>query len=449
MPRENFKIIVVDDESSFLLLLTKILEDEGYTVKGVSDPEVAIEIIDSFSPNLLITDLKMPKIDGIKLMEAVKSRNADVDFIMITAFATVDTAVSAMKSGAFDYITKPLKDPEQLRIVVSKVYGKQALLRENRFLKSETTQGMPPIKIIFAGMEDLLAETREVAATDATVMLYGETGTGKTLIAKTIHHLSGRTGPFVDINCAAIPENLLESEMFGYEKGAFTGAVSRKIGKFELANDGTIFLDEVSEMSPALQAKFLKALQDRTFERLGSLITLTTNARIVAATNRDMKGLVDEKKFREDLFYRLNVFPINIPPLRERKKHIPEIINYIIKIISARHGKEFSPLSGDKIKMLSDYSWPGNIRELENIIERSVIISRGYELNLPELTAMYEKTNEAEDGGGDSCGGDLRSLEKTAIEKALIKAGTRKKAAEALGISLRTLQYKIKEYGIR
>lgn len=444
MSRENFRIIVVDDESSFLLLLTKILEDEGYAVKGVSDPEVALEIIDSFSPNLLITDLKMPKIDGMKLMEAVKNRNADVDFIMITAFATVDTAVSAMKSGASDYITKPLKDPEQLRIAVSKIYEKQALLRENRFLKSETAQGMPPIEIIFAGMEDLLAEIREVAAADATVMLYGETGTGKTLIAKTIHHLSGRTGPFVDINCAAIPENLLESEMFGYEKGAFTGAVSRKIGKFELANDGTIFLDEVSEMSPALQAKFLKAIQDRTFERLGSLSTLTTNARIVAATNRDLKGLVDEKKFREDLFYRLNVFPVNIPPLRERKKHIPEIVNYIIKIISARHGKEFSPLSGDKMKMLIDYSWPGNIRELENIIERSVIISRGYELNLPELTAVPETINEAEDRRGD-----LKSLEKIAIEKALIKAGTRKKTAEALGISLRALQYKIKEYGIR
>jgi DNA-binding NtrC family response regulator len=444
MSKENFRIIVVDDESSFLLLLTKILEDEGYTVKAVSDPEVVLKIIDSFSPNLLITDLKMPKIDGISLMEAVKNRNADVDFVMITAFATVDTAVSAMKSGASDYIIKPLKDPEQLRIAVSKVYEKQLLLRENRFLKSETSQGMPPIEIIFAGMEDLLAEVREVAATDATVMLYGETGTGKTLIAKIIHQLSGRTGHFVDINCAAIPENLLESEMFGYEKGAFTGAVSRKIGKFELANDGTIFLDEVSEMSLALQAKFLKVLQDRTFERLGSLSTLTANARIVAATNRDLKALVDEKKFREDLFYRLNVFPVNIPSLRERKKHIPEIANYIIKIISARHGREFKPLSGDKMKMLSDYSWPGNIRELENIIERSVIISRGYELNLPELTAVHEKANEAEDSGGD-----IRSLEKAAIEKALIKAGTRKKAAESLGISLRALQYKIKDYGIQ
>jgi DNA-binding NtrC family response regulator len=444
MQKENFRILIVDDEKSFLLLLTKIIEDAGYTVKGFTDPEGAIKAVDSYSPNLAITDLKMPKMSGIQLMEEIKNRNSDIDFIMVTAFATVDTAVSAMKKGASDYITKPLKDPEQLRIAVSKIYERQKLVEENKLLKSEAFHDMPPMDIVFAGMDKILKDIRDVAPTDATIILYGETGTGKSLIAKIIHHMSGRTGPFVNINCAAIPENLLESELFGYEKGAFTGALSQKKGRFELAGDGTIFLDEVSEMSPALQAKFLKVLQDRTFERLGSLNTIKTNARVVAATNRDLKALVEEKKFREDLYYRLNVFPINIPSLRDRKKHIPDIAGYLVKVISARLGKEARIVPADEMEKLADYAWPGNIRELENVIERSVIISRGNQLMLPDL-----EPSKAEISDMRKIEGDLRTVEKIAIENALAKTnGNRKKAAEILGISLRALQYKIKEYGI-
>jgi transcriptional regulator with PAS, ATPase and Fis domain len=298
--------------------------------------------------------------------------------------------------------------------------------------------------IVFAGIEDILKDIRDVAPTDATIILYGETGTGKSLIAKIIHYMSGRTGPFVDINCAAIPENLLESELFGYEKGAFTGALSQKKGRFELAGDGTIFLDEVSEMSPALQAKFLKVLQDRTFERLGSLNTIKTNARVVAATNRDLKALVEEKKFREDLYYRLNVFPINIPSLRDRKKHIPDIAGYLVKVISARLGKEVKTIPDEEMEKLSGYAWPGNIRELENIIERSVIISRGNKLMLPDLEPAKAGISDTQ-----KIKGDLKTVERMAIENALSKTnGNRKKAAEMLGISLRALQYKIKEYGI-
>jgi DNA-binding NtrC family response regulator len=444
MHRENFRILIVDDEKSFLLLLSKILEDAGYTVKGFTDPEDALKSVDSYSPNLVITDLKMPKMDGIQFMEEVKNRNSDIDFIMITAFATVDTAVSAMKKGASDYITKPLQDPEQLRIAVSKIYERQRLVEENKLLKSDAFHGMPPIDIVFAGMDKILKDIRDVAPTDATIILYGETGTGKSLIAKIIHHISGRTGPFVDINCAAIPENLLESELFGYEKGAFTGALSQKKGRFEIAGDGTIFLDEVSEMSPALQAKFLKVLQDKTFERLGSLNTIKTNARVVAATNRDLKALVEEKKFREDLYYRLNVFPINIPSLRDRRKHIPDIAGYLVKVISARLGKETKTIPADEMEKLVGYAWPGNIRELENVIERSVIISRGNQLILPDL-----EPSKVEVGGMQKLEGDLKTVEKIAIENALSKTNrNRKKAAEMLGISLRALQYKIKEYGI-
>lgn len=444
MQRENFRILIVDDEKSFLLLLTKIIEDAGYVVKGFTDPEDALRVVDLYAPNLVITDLKMPKMDGIRFMEEIKNRNSDIDFIMITAFATVDTAVEAMKKGASDYITKPLKNPEQLRIAVSKIYERQRLVEENRLLKSGVFHDMPPMDIVFAGIEGILKDIKDVAPTDATVILYGETGTGKSLIAKIIHRMSGRSGPFVDINCAAIPENLLESELFGYEKGAFTGALSQKKGRFELAGDGTIFLDEVSEMSPALQAKFLKVLQDRTFERLGSLNTIKTNARVIAATNRDLKALVEEKKFREDLYYRLNVFPINIPPLRDRKKHLPDILGYLVKMISARLGKEVKTIPDEKMQKLLGYAWPGNIRELENVIERSIIISRGEQLILPDL-----EPSKAEISDTQKIEGDLKTVERMAVENALSKTnGNRKKAAEMLGISLRALQYKIKEYGI-
>ncbi len=445
MNRANFRILVVDDEKSFLLLLTRVLEGEGYTVKGMTSPEDALKSIDSFRPNLVISDLKMPGIDGIALLERVKKETPWVDFIMITAFATVETAVSAMKMGAIDYITKPLKDPDQLRIAVAKVVERQSLLSENALLKAGVMNDVPPAGILFAGIEDVLRQIEDVSTTDATVILFGETGTGKSVIAKVIHHRSGRQGPFVDLNCAAIPENLLESELFGYEKGAFTGAVSQKKGKFEVAGDGTIFLDEVSEMSLALQAKFLKILQEKTFERLGSLESIKTNARVIAATNRNLREMVAEKRFREDLYYRLTVFPLTIPPLRERAAHLPTIAGYLVNTISARLGKEVKPIPDEALGRMHAYRWPGNIRELENILERAIIISHGNTLAIPNLV-------ETEGGRPEALAreGDLRAVERRAIEIALSKTGgNRRQAAEQLGISLRALQYKIKEYGIQ
>lgn len=441
MTKNEFRILVVDDEKSFLLLLTRILENEGYAVKGAGDPKTALKLAGSFMPYLVITDMKMPEMDGLALMDAITAKSADTEFIMITAFATVEGAVDVIKKGAVDYITKPLKNPEQLRSVVAKVYERHRVL--NGPSEDERFKGLPPLEIIFAGMDAVFKEVRHVAPTDASVMLYGETGTGKSLIAKVIHRLSGRKGAFVDINCAAIPENLLESELFGYEKGAFTGAVASKKGRFEIADEGTIFLDEISEMSFMLQAKLLKILQEKTFERLGSVTTQKSDARVIAATNRNLAELVSEKKFREDLYYRLNVFPVSIPPLRDRKEHISSIAAFIMQVVAKRLGKDVRELGPESLNRLVSYTWPGNIRELENSMERGVILAKGQGFSLPELsgaeTPTYKKTGNA----------DLKSVEKVAIEKALIKTdGNRKKAAEILGISLRALQYKIKEYGI-
>lgn len=455
MNRENYRILVVDDEKSFMMLIIKILETEGYTVKGLTSPEEALNILESFSPNLIISDLKMPKIDGIELLQKVKNRNAEIDFILITAFATIETAVSALKMGASDYITKPLKSPEELRHMVNKIFEKQMLLDENALLKSELLKDLPPLDLIFAGMKDVFEQIKSVAPIDSTVIIYGETGTGKTLIAKVIHNLSGRKGPFVEINCAAIPENLLESELFGFEKGAFTGALTQKKGKFEIAQDGTIFLDEISEIPLSLQPKLLKVVQEKTFDRLGSTNTLKTNARIIAATNRNLKEMVIDKRFREDLYFRLNVFPIQVIPLRDRKEHIAEIADYLAKKISLRFGKKFSRIAVESMNRLINYQWQGNVRELENIIERSIILSKGTEIEIPEqivddIYILSKNRQESANSEIPEFNGDIRTIEKKAIQDALMKtSGNRKKAAEILGISLRSLQYKIKDYGIK
>lgn len=438
MGREGFNILVVDDEKAFAFLISQILRDEGYRVKTSSSGGEALKILEHYEPDLIISDIKMPGMDGIALMEAVKEKYPDTDFIMITAFATVETAVAAMKKGALDYIAKPLKEPEEMRQLVLRAYEKAQLVSENRALREELRGEFPPMEIIFAGLDTLLEDIRAVAHTDTTIMVYGETGTGKSLIAKVIHQMGGKRGPCVAINCAAIPEQLLESELFGYEKGAFTGAVRSKKGKFELASDGTIFLDEIAEMSAGLQAKFLRVLQEKSFERLGGLETITTNTRVIAATNRDLKGMVSEKKFREDLYYRLNVFPLQVPPLRERRSYIPELAEYLVKKLSAKIGKAIKDIPKESVARLVSYHWPGNVRELENLLERAIILSRDGILAIPPF--------EQQEGATE---GDIKSIEKRAIENALKKTqGNRKNAAAILGISLRSLQYKIKEYGI-
>lgn len=442
------RIVVVDDEPSITVLLKRILSQRGFDVETAMSGAEAIRLIEKSSPHLVITDLRMEDMSGIDLMRKVRARDQEIDFILLTAYATVENAVQAMKEGAFEYLEKPLKDPDELLLVVDRVLERQAHNREKTIWTDRLTDDLPPDEVIFAGMEGIRNEIMQVAGTDATVLLLGESGTGKSLIAKVIHCLSGKTGPFVEINCAAIPETLIESDLFGHEKGAFTGAVKTKQGKFELAQDGTIFLDEIGEMPLAVQAKLLRVLQERAFERVGGVTTIHTNARILAATNQDLKDRIRGKLFREDLYYRLSVFPILLPPLRSRPGAVSILASYLVHRIAARIGKKAPVLFGQGLERIESYRWPGNIRELHNILERAVILSRDGNLDIPPLSEVMSRQAPTPAEGQEEPL-DLDTIERTAIEKALLRSkGHRKNASEILGISLRTLQYKLKQYGI-
>ncbi len=456
MEKNDFRILVVDDEKSLVLLASRILKKEGYQVMGAYSGPEALVIIKKFAPNLIISDLKMPEMSGLELLKKVKKEWPEIDFIILTAYGSVENAVEAMKCGALDYLIKPLKNPDELRLAVEKVLERQTLIKSNTLWQTQLTDGLPPTNVIFAGMENVWQQIQRVATTEATILLHGESGTGKSLIAKVIHQLSNKKGGFVELNCAAMPETLIESELFGHEKGAFTGAVKTKQGKFELAQDGTIFLDEIGEMPLAAQAKLLRILQEKAFERVGGTITLTTNARIVAATNQDLKAKIKDKTFREDLYYRLSVFPIELPPLRKRKGAVEVISEYLLKNISMRVGKHLETVGEDALELLKSYSWPGNIRELYNAIERAVILAEDAQTLLERKDLSFIDLGEGSGRQGPSVKDHLDELkklediEREAIEKTLeITKGHRKKAADILGISLRTLQYKIKKYGYK
>lgn len=431
----NPRILIVEDDISFATFLRTILEEAGYTVNNFSDPEIALKNLKNFLPHLVITDLKMPKMDGITFIEKAKEVLPDSFFIVITAFGTIPSAVEAIKRGALDYITKPLSSPDDFLEIIARAINS---IDKKFFSKKEQIEDEIPYEILFAGMQEVYKLVREVSKTDTTVILYGETGTGKSEIAKAIHRMSGRRGGFVEINCASIPESLVESELFGYEKGAFSGAIKDKPGKIELAKDGTLFLDEIGELTPLVQAKFLRVLQDKTFERLGGLNSIKTNARFITATNRDLKKMISKGEFREDLYFRLNVFPITIPSLRHRRDAIFKIVEYLIEKVRLRLGKGKKKLSNSSMKIIETYDFPGNIRELENMIERAVILSENEEIELKPETGIYSEKKE-----------DLKTIEKKAIIEALKRTGGNKKlTASILGISLRALYYKIKEYGL-
>ncbi|MEW6715858.1 MAG: sigma-54 dependent transcriptional regulator, partial [Nitrospirota bacterium] len=417
-----------------------------------------IRVIRENKVDLVLTDLRLPKKDGIEVLKASKEETALIPVIVMTAFGSVETAVNAMKLGAYDFITKPL-DTDHLRLLIERSLRNRRLATENLLLKDALSQriGMPKIIGKSPKMLSVAENIRKVAPTKSTVLLLGESGTGKELFARAIHELSPRKeDPFVTINCAAIPRELLESELFGYEKGAFTGAVERKLGKFELANNGTIFLDEIGEMDIVLQSKVLRALQEGEIERVGGTKPIKVDIRIIAASNKNLEASVAEKTFREDLYYRLSVFPLTIPPLRERREDIPALVEHFIAKYSLEMNIPQKSISHDAIDLLKSYSWKGNVRELENVIERALILCDGDTITEKELrlnpSGYVESGLEAVPLDGtldDSAKAALRIAESKRIRKALEDTGGNKsRAAELLKVSYKTLLTKIKDYNI-
>ena len=442
------RILLVEDDETFRSFLLTILEDEGHEVETAESGLKGLRLLREENFDLVITDLKLPGKSGLELFRETRSDPNPPQFIFLTAFGKVDEAVAAMKEGAVDFLTKPLKDPETLLILVRRVIESQTKTRDYLSLKESAMAGLPPEDLIFAGqaMETVRELVYNVATTTANVLIFGESGTGKELVARIIHLLSPRNkAGFIPLNCAAVPENLLESELFGHEKGAFTGAVQTRQGKFELARGGTIFLDEIGEMPMTLQAKLLRVLQERTYERVGGSREIKADVRVIAATNRNLQDEVTERRFREDLYYRLNVFPIHLPTLHDRVDAIPQLVDYFIRRFSHQIGKKLNGMEEEALATIMAYSWPGNIRELQNVIERAVILARD-SISLENLPCeLLQNNNRKQTLGRDI----LKSTEREIIIKALNNhGGNRRLAANELGISRRSLQYKLKEFGL-
>jgi len=443
------RILLVEDDTMFRSLLAAILEDEGYELVEREDGKAALMTLQRQSFDLVLSDLRLPGLNGLELFRTATSQGIAPPFVLLTAFGTVEEAVAAIKEGVADFLTKPLKDPETLRRLVRKILTNGMKERSLTVLRDRDAAGLPPDEILFAGraMQQVRSLIADVAPTLATVLITGESGTGKELAARAIHQASQRAAaPFVALNCAAIPETLLESELFGHEKGSFTGATQARQGKFELASGGTIFLDEIGELPLPLQSKFLRVLQERVFERVGASREIRADVRIVAATNRDLAEEVRERRFREDLYYRLNVFPLPLPPLRERRDGLQLLVHYLLKRAAEQTGRGIPLIDPAALASLEQYGWPGNIRELQNVIERAVILSKG-QVTVHELPDGLRRP--VSDTVIPAGGGSLRDLERATILEALAACGdNRRLAAEKLGISKRTLQYRLKEYGL-
>ncbi|MDD2898700.1 MAG: sigma-54 dependent transcriptional regulator [Desulfuromonadaceae bacterium] len=442
------RILVVEDDPTFRGLLAAILEDAGHEVVQACDGGAGLSWLQQGSFDLVVTDLKMPNMGGIELFRASRADPSAPPFVLLTAFGTVEEAVTALKEGVSDFLTKPLKDPASLRILVQRLLDQYRRERRLAAFDEADLVGLPPLEILFAGqaMQEVRRLAGDVAVTEATVLIGGESGTGKELLSRYLHLTSQRkSGPFVAINCAAIPENLIESELFGHERGAFTGASAARQGKFELASGGTILLDEIGEMPLAMQAKLLRVLQERRFERVGGTKEIRANVRVLAATNRDLGKEAAAGRFREDLYYRLNVFPIHLPSLRDRRDGLDDLADFFVRLHARSMGKKLSGIANPAMKALRSYGWPGNIRELQNVIERAVILARG-EVTEAELP---DGIRSARNGAPGPEVGILKEAERDAIVAALKSTGgNRRLAADRLGISRRTLQYRLKEYGL-
>jgi DNA-binding NtrC family response regulator len=459
-------ILLVEDKDSLRAMLRHALESQGHAVVEARDQREAVRALQSMRPGVVVSDLRLPEGDGLGVLRAAKDQDPALPVIMMTAFGSIQDAVSAMKDGALDFLAKPV-DPDHLLLLVARALAQQRLATENLILREELAarRGAPQIVGDDPKLKQISAALHRAAATDATVLIEGESGTGKELFARALHALSGRAeGPFVAINCAAIPETLLESELFGHEKGAFTGAGARKPGKFELAHRGTLFLDEIGELPLTLQAKILRALETKSFDRLGGTGTVQVDVRVVAATNRQLKAAVASRQFREDLYFRLSVFPITVPALRERPGDIPILARHFVERFCRDLNKKPFVIAASADEALVTYPWPGNVRELQNCIERAVILTEGDTIHARHLQLAAAPNGAAEpdaaaahplaavDLGGTLADASRRAqaaCERWKIEQALAEAGGDKgRAAEVLQVSYKALVTKLREYGI-
>jgi DNA-binding NtrC family response regulator len=444
------RILIVDDEANARGALSEILREEGYATETAADGFKALGKLDEFAPDVILTDLKMPGLDGIAFMEKARSAAPGAVFVVMTAFGTISSAVEAMKKGAENYLLKPL-DPEALGAVVERAMEKARLMQETRRLRDRLRERNAFSHVVSADpkMEAVLELVAQVGPSRASVLVSGESGTGKELIAEAIHLASPRArAPFVRLHCAALSESLLESELFGHERGAFTGAVGRREGRFKQADGGTLFLDEIGEISTAVQVKLLRFLQEKTFERVGGNETLRVDVRVIAATNRDLLAEIKKGTFREDLFYRLNVVTVELPPLRERRGDIAALASFFLRRYAAENGKTIETLADDALAALLEYRWPGNVRELENVIERAVVLCDGTKIEVRHLPPSVVPA-EQRDGVPPVPGSTIAELERYAILKTLEACGgSTSKAATVLGVSPRKIQYKLHEYAI-
>ncbi len=449
-------ILVADDDASIRSLLRQLLQDEGYAVQEAATGVEVVDKVKENSPDLVIMDVRMPELDGIEALSRVKASSPRTAVLIMTAFGSSNAAIRAMELGAFDYVTKPF-ELDKINYTVGKVFEYQDLTQEVEVLRGEISSLVQTERIVGNSppMQEVYKTIGKVAKADATVLITGESGTGKELVAEALHYNSSRrAGPLVKVSCAALPETLLEAELFGHEKGSFTGALTQRRGRFELADKGTIFLDEIGEMSLQTQTKLLRVLQDRKIERLGSSLPIKVDIRVICATNKDLQKQVEQARFRDDLFYRLNVININMPALRDRKEDIPALVEHFLAKHRYSATAQPAAISEEALRRLMEYDWPGNVRELENVIERAVVLSRG------EVITSRELPFGDHDGDREEEGDDIPSersffkksvaqFEKDLIMKALRDAGgNRSKAAEMLGIYRRLLYAKIKEYGL-
>jgi DNA-binding NtrC family response regulator len=445
-------ILIVEDEAKMRRLLELNLGEDGLTTLSASDAEAGLKLLRENTVDLVVTDLKLPGMNGLEFLHAIKRQNAGLPVVVMTAFGSVETAVEAMKAGASDYVLKPFSLSE-MRMVVRKELDVHNLREENRSLREALAKryAHPNVVARSVKMQEVLATVERVAPTNATVLLGGESGVGKDLIARAIHEKSRRaSGPFIKINSTAIPENLLESELFGYEKGAFTGATGSKPGKFELADKGTLFLDEIGDVPPATQVKLLRVLQEREFERLGGTRTVKVDVRLIAATNRDLREALEQGTFREDLYYRLNVVPIDIAPLRQRKEDIPDLVSLFISRFAGDSGKPVQGITPEAMQILVDYHWPGNVRELQNIIERACALAKGKVLEASDIHLDVRPAKAANGASGFLPEGmTLEHWEDEMIREALRRAnGNKSQAARLLGLSRNALRYRLSKIGI-